>query len=240
MKKILVLLMLCLPLALFAQKYRVPDNDSIFTQIHDASSPYYYPTLIGRYMKGDRSLTTDDYHYLYYGYAFQPGYSPMDPLPGMDNILMVLELTPEPDSLGCARIIANGRRVMERDPFNPAALNLVAYAHTIIGDTVSARTNAICVENILRTIRRSGSGVSERSPWAILAFSHGEDVVSSLGLQVTSRRVVSRTVEYLDIGHREGKIKGFFFDYSRVYWNKPETTPEPQIQGFSINGIKVK
>jgi hypothetical protein len=225
------------PLVLSAREYRTPDNDSILARIDDPASSSYYPLLMGRYMNGERELSADDYYHLYYGYAFQPQYSPLDPLPGMDEILTVLDRSIEPDSAGCAAIVANGKKVLRKDPFNPQALNLMAYAYTILGDTVSARTNAIRVERILRTIRDSGSGVKASSPWVVLAFSHAEDVLASLGLQAASRRVVSRTVEYIDIGRREGKIKGFFFDYGRVYWNRPERLPAQKRQGVSLNGV---
>ncbi len=242
MKKLffLISMLLCVPALAQKTEVRTPDNDAIFNAINDTSSPFFYPALFSRYQRGDRSLTPEEYHYLYYGYAWQPGYSPLDSSPGVDEMLTVLESMPEPDSLGCVRIIAGGRHAMLKDPFNPMVLNTMAYAQTILGDTASARTNALRVERILKTIRSSGTGVSERSPWAVLSFSHASDVVASLGFNAANRRVVSRTVEYIDIGVRGEKVKGFFFDFSRVYWNKPEVMPEVERRGATFNGIKIR
>lgn len=240
MKKILLAVILLLPVALCAQELRAPDNDRILMEILDAASPHYYPHLMSRYMKGDRALTAEDYHYLYYGYAYQASYAPLEPQPAVDDMLMVLERSSEPDSLQCVNLIGYGREAMKSDPFNPVTLNLIAFAYTILGDTVEARNYAIRVERVLGTIKSSGTGLTERSPWVVLAFSHTDAVLASMELQVKTRRVVSRTVEYVEPRVLKGKEKGYYFDFGRAYWNKPERTPEPQKRGWEINGIKVK
>ena len=63
MKRILILLLALLPVLAMAQ--RVPDNEDVLAKTIDASSPYYYPRLMERYIHGDTTLTLDDYHYLY-------------------------------------------------------------------------------------------------------------------------------------------------------------------------------
>lgn len=239
-KKIVIAIAALWPALLCAQPLQVPDDEVIFRETFRQESPFYYPHLLARYVAGDRTLTQEDYHYLYYGYVFQTTYRPLEPDSSTAYILTVLDRTPEPDAEGCRRIIDCARDGMARDPFNLTNLNLMAYAQTILGDTASARTNAIRVEKILQTIKSSGRGTTERSPWVITSFAHAEALVASLGEQVANRRVVSRTVEYLDIGRRNERVKGFFFDYERIYRNKPEYIPAPAPRGFQINGIKVK
>ncbi len=239
MKKFLALISLVVPLLLCAQGLRVPDNDRILKQILDPSSPRYYPALMMRYENSDRTLSADDYHYLYYGFAYQENYRPLEPMPAADNMLMILDMAPEPDSTQCMKLIEYGRRAVGEDPFNPAVLNMLAYAYTILGDTVRARDNAIKVERIIETIKASGTGLEERSPWAILAFSHADAVLGSMGLDAKKRRVVSRTVEFIDTGVRN-PATGYFFDFGRAYWVKPEKTDKPEKRGWEINGIKVK
>ncbi len=241
-KTAIAILLFLMPSFVWAQKssLRVPDNEAILKEIFTQDSPYYYPFLMARYMQGDRTLTDADYHYLYYGYAFQPTYKPLEPDNTTADILTIIDRTPEPDSAGCRRIIALAEKGMARDPFSPTNLNMMAYVQTILGDTASARTNAIRVEKILATIKNSGYGVTERSPWGILSFAHAEDVLASMEVQAVNRRVVSRTVEYVDIGKRDERVKGFFFDFGRIYWNKPDNLPQKGPRGFQINGITVK
>ena len=56
---------------------KVPDEDNIIDRTMDSESPYYYPALMLRYNAGDATLTDEDYHYLYYGYAYQDDYKPL-------------------------------------------------------------------------------------------------------------------------------------------------------------------
>ena len=55
----------------------------------DAESPFYYPSLMMRYNAGDETLTDEDYHYLYYGYAYQESYKPLDSNPDLDKLLLM-------------------------------------------------------------------------------------------------------------------------------------------------------
>ncbi len=231
---------LALPAILCAQNYEAPDNDKILAGTLNAASPFYYPALMSRYMDGGQGLSAEDYRYLYYGYAYSDDYKPLDPVPGADEILMILEKSNVPDSSQCRRILECGRLAMRRDPFSPSTLNIMAYACALLGDTLQARSFNARRLAVINTIKCSGSGVKESSPWAILSFSHAEDVLVSMGLSASGRRVVSRTAEYIETGKSKDKIKGYFFDFSRIYWIKPETTPEKRPAGFEVNGVKVK
>ena len=64
--KNLLLTLLLLP-ALAAAK--VPVEEDIVAKTSDPDSPFYYTSLMMRYNAGDETLTDEDYHYLYYGYA---------------------------------------------------------------------------------------------------------------------------------------------------------------------------
>ena len=73
MKRLLILWLL-LPLLSAA---KVPVESDIKARIEDPASEQYYPNLRLRYEQADSTLTADDYHYLYYGYAYQPQYRPV-------------------------------------------------------------------------------------------------------------------------------------------------------------------
>ena len=72
MKRLLTLWLL-LPLLSAA---KVPVESDIKARIEDPASEQYYPNLRLRYEQADSTLTAEDYHYLYYGYAYQPQYRP--------------------------------------------------------------------------------------------------------------------------------------------------------------------
>lgn len=216
-----------------------PDNEVILQQTIDSGSPYYYPALHLRYMMGDTTLTGQDYYFLYYGYAFQESYRPLESIPAQDRILMIFEQSPEPDSLDCRKIIEYAHQVMRADPFSPANINFLIYAYGKLGEYENERLNRIRLDNITDAIRSSGEGKSEKSPWHVLWFSHADDMVVMMGLQPLKRIVVSRSVEFIPLYRRQGKAKGFYFDFSRVYRNRPEARPQTH-PGWEFNGIKIR
>ena len=71
--------------AVVTQAQTAPDNKDIFEQTLNSESPYYYPTLMMRYLAEDTTLSEKDYYYLYYGYAYSDQYSPLAPIPSEDQ-----------------------------------------------------------------------------------------------------------------------------------------------------------
>lgn len=224
----------------FVSAQRTPDNGAISAAISDVSSPYYYPSLMLRYENGDTTLTLDDYHYLYYGFAFQDRYKPTDPVRGTDEILAVFERNNNPGKEEALEIIRYAKQVMEQDPFSLNNINYLTYAYGVIGDTINERINADRFEKIYSTIESSGKGTAEKSPWHILWFSHANDLLATKGFEVDKRTIVSRSTEYIEVKKNDMGAKGFYFDFTRLYWKKPEDMPEVKKgNGFLLNGIRI-
>ena len=238
MKRFLFLLIILLPL--FSNAQRVPDNDEVLARISNTGSRYFYPIPFSRYMAGDTTLTADDYYYLYYGYAYQDSYKPLETITAEDLMLDVFSRNPQPNVIESEKIVEYGLEVMKADPFSPRTLNFMTYAYGVMGDTVNGRINADRLAKVLATIESSGTGLKEESPWHVLQFTHSADVLAAKGVDPLKRRVVTRTVEYIQLVKPDGKIKGYYFDFGRVYWKRPETVREKRVQGIEFNGIKPK
>ena len=237
-KKLLTALLL-LPLAAAAQN--VPDNEDIFARTLDSSSPYYYPSLMMRYNAGDTTLTHEDYYYLYYGYPFTDSYKPLENIPAETKILAVLERNPEPGPGEAAEIIEYAGEAARSDPFSPRNLNYLVYAYGILGDTINERINYVRYKNIMDVIDASGSGLKESSPKHVLRFSHAADFIESRGLLIRRRTVVSRTAEFIALLENDGPVKGYYFDFSRVYWNRPDDEqPSPERRSWKINDMPIR
>lgn len=224
LRRLFLLFCLVAPLSASAQ-LMVPNNDEIFARTMDPDSPFNFASLMMRYNAGDTTLTLEDYHYLYYGFAFTDMYRPLASIPAEDKILMVLEESEVPGYDGMLEIIRQGREVMKADPFSPKNLNFLVFAYGAIGDTVNERINHDRMTKVLAVIGASGTGETERSPMHILRFSHAADFLGSRGLVMANRRVVSRTTEYISLARRDGRIRGYFFDFSRIFWNDPGEAP---------------
>ena len=160
MKRLFWLLLL-LP-AIAAAK--VPDEEDILARTMDSSSPYYYTGLMMRYNAGDETLTDDDYHYLYYGYAYQDDYKPLNSNPDLDKLLLLASgLDPDnPDRETLEAIISVGGDALKRDPFSPKILNLMSYAYGALGNPREERAYANRMNGVIRTILASGDGFTQK------------------------------------------------------------------------------
>ena len=244
MKQLLLSLFLTiLPVVSMAQDdtLRVPDEDDILHQTLSASSPYYYTNLMLKYRSVGEVMTAEEYFYLYYGYLYQEAYRPFVDNRSLDEMLLIvsgidIEL---PEITQLEALIERGIEAMEIDPFNPKVLNMLAFAYGALGDTEREKQYFNHLNGVLSTIESSGTGLKESSPWHILMFSHAYDLLASKGYQYGQSKIISRNVEYVPLTKKsEDKVKGFYFDYSRVYRNKPDEVVIKRDRTWQFNNLK--
>lgn len=240
MKKLLWILLL-VPAMAAAQ---VPDEADIIDKTNTATSPYYYPNLLLRYNTVDTTLTAADYHYLYYGYAYRDEYKPLEPNPDLDRTLLIvsgLDLE-KPRVEDLEALISACFAALDRDPFSPKLLNLMAYAYGALGEKEREAAYYDRMQKVLATIKASGDGLSEKAPRHILMFDHALDALKAEDLTPEKSRVVSRTVEYVPLLVPQSvdgrKVKGYYFDFSRIYRNKPEGYTYKRDRTWQFNNLK--
>lgn len=214
-----------------------PANDTIMYKIVNSESPYYYPALMMRYIDGDTTLTTEDYKYLYYGYPWQDTYKPFETAPGSDRLVDLFDKTPDFYNIDPKEIIDCCNQIMATEPFNPGTINMLIFAYAQLGDTVNERINYHRLDGVINAIKSTGTGLKENSAWHVLYFKHAIDMMGVLDLPHNAPTVVSRTVEYIPLIRARDKVKGYYFDYSRIYWFVPDKLPEREHPGWTINGI---
>ena len=150
-----------------------------------------------------------------------------------------------PDQRQLEEIVIFCNRALEQDPFSPTILNLLVYAYGTMGDKEKEKAYFYHLNGVMETIKTSGDGRSEKYPMHILMFSHAIDVVNSMGLQSRRPQIISRTVEMVPLvtPHEvpDGKkIRGYYFDYSRIYRNKPEGATFKRERTWQFNNLGVK
>ncbi len=216
---------------------RVPDEEDILEKTLSTDSPYYYPPMMVRYLAGDLTLTEEHYYYLYYGYAYDEAYDAHATLPGEDIILEIFARTQTPSKEEARQIIDAAKDNMLVDPFNPGNINMMTFAYGILGDMENEILSADRFRKVVAAIESTGSGVKESSPWHILRFTHANDLIASKGYRIANRQVRSRSVEYVQLDKNSSGIKGYFFDYSRVYWKPYEGEPVKRKSKWMLNDI---
>ena len=239
MRKLLVLL-LFLPLMATA---KIPVEEDIIRQTLDSESPYYYPNLMLRYQSGDDTMTEEDYHYLYYGYAYQDAYKPLNANSDMDKAMLIAQTVdfenPTHESLEKLISAVNGDLAVLSAANR---MNLLAFAYGALGDSKNEQINYNRMNSILATIEDSGNGLKEGSAWHILMFGHALDLLAAHDRHYGKARVVSRSVEYVPllepVRTEEGRIKGYYFDYSRIYRNKPDGYVFKRPRTWQFNNLR--
>ena len=203
---------------------QAPDNDAILKDIMNGQSSNYYPSLFMRYM------------------AWQPEYEPFDKPEVKDKLLLLVAQTKDSLTLENAeQIVDYANEVMRFDPFSPGNLNFLIYGYGAIGNKVQEQINYHRLQMIAKTIMSSGTGLKETSPWHVLTFAHATDMMAYLGQDYGTRRVVSRTTEYVPLLVRQpGGVKGYYFNFERMYWRRPEKMPQKKPTGWEFNGIPIK
>ncbi|MCL2560950.1 MAG: DUF4919 domain-containing protein [Rikenellaceae bacterium] len=203
------------------------DDAAIRAAVFDPASPFYYPPLMARYIRGDAALTLDDYRHLYYGFAMTDDYRPLDPIAGETELLTILERVgtgPTPED--AEKLLRHAREVMQRDPFSPSVINFMTFAYGILGDVEEEHASAARLAGVLGAIGSSGDGLREQSAWHVTFFTHVNDFLAARGLLARDRRVVSRAVEYVTLAEPDGRNRGYYFDFSRIYVRPPTEIPE--------------
>lgn len=241
MKRFFTALLLLLPLLAVA---KVPVEQDILDRITDQRSPYYYTKLMMRYTNGALDLTDDDYHYLYYGFAYQDAYKPLDSNVDKEEMLsLMMGLDPDKaDRALLEQLLIRANAARMSDPFSPQILNVLTFANQMLGHDAEAQRWAAHLNGVIRTILSSGDGLTQKSPRHILMFDHALDVMAAEGLAAGQARVISRTVEFVPLLSTqviEGKKrKGIYFNFERIYRNKPEGYTYTRERTWQFNNLK--
>ncbi len=233
-------------LSMFRVGAAVPIEDDVIRKTTNSTSENYLPNLMLRFMEGDTTLTKSNYHYLYYGYAYSEDYKPLATNPYMDKFLLLASSldADNPDPITLRDLIMTGRDALKSDPFNLKVWNMIAYGYGALGDRVRERDAYNKVERIIETIKASGDGLKERSPRHILMFDHALDLMAADNLLHGKAMVISRTVEYVPFISPQmiagEKVKGLYYDFGRVYWNKPDSVTYHRDRTWQFNNLKPK
>ena len=231
--------MLLLPALAWA---KIPDEEDILRKIMDGSSPFFYGNLQMRYNNLEQ-LTDEEYHYLYYGYAYHENYKPTATNMAVTDLyasMVGLDID-NPDQRQVDYIISICNEAMLVDPFDPTTLNMLVFAYGARGDKAKEEAYFRHLQGVLGTIMSSGDGRSEKYPMHIIMFSHAVDVVASMGIEAKRAEIISRSVEYIPLVEPrkvpDGKIRGFYFDYSRIYRNKPDDVTFKKKRTWQFNNL---
>ena len=218
MKRLYILLMLMLPLYLFAQEgevgYVVPDFEAIEQDVNEPSSHYYYPKLFKRFCEGDTTMTPVELERLYYGFSFQEDFDPYRDVKYNREKATDLYTKEEHTTEELNRIIQNALRVLADFPFELRQMKLLSYAYEKKGDYETSYLWEYKLRQILSVIISSGDGLSPESAWYVISSIHPYDVIYCYGYTPSDYIFVEPMYDFIEV--ENGLADGYYFNVSRI------------------------
>jgi len=219
MKQIFFMLGVVLfPLLIHAQDlpFRSPDYDSIRMKIEDASSPYFYPKLMSRWIALDTSLIPEDYRCLYYGYTFQPAYDPYWRSPDEEKLAGFF-LKQELQNNDYEEIVRLVSHSLGGFPFDLKQMNLLAYATQMKGDTLRARKIRDQFGQLVRAIMSSGDGKTCATGIHVIAVSHEYVILKLFQFEFKSQSLTPDLCDYLHVIKDKRAVDGIYFNIKKLW-----------------------
>lgn len=197
--------------------FTAPNYPEIERNIKNQNSPYYYPNLLERYLKGDSTITPEEGRHLYFGYIYQPGYVPSDTSSYNNQLAQVL--TKQSFSTGdYNNILQYANALLQEDPFNLRALNakLLVFAQQ---NNVAKYKSVVQQRRVVQdAIVSTGDGMSEKTPFYVIKVAHEYDILPFLGYKFggEDKIVKNKKVNYLSLGKNRFEIERVYFDITPI------------------------
>jgi len=188
-----------------------PDFDAIKKEISKKKSEFFYEDLMNRYKSGDTSLTNTDFHYLYYGYTFQPQFAPYDRCAALDKQKPYFnkeELTLQ----DCDSIIKYAEICLDFFPFDIRQMNNLGYVYIVKEQFTEATFWLRRANSILETILASGEGTTKESALYVITVTHEYDILEALQLRSTTQSLIQNKYDYMEVSANDRNIKGLYFN----------------------------
>ncbi len=169
------------------------------------------PNLMQRYKINDTSLTVQDYHLLYYGYALQPGFNPEK------DTELRQQLNNEFNDAGkgdadYAAIKEISTKILDILPFDIRTLDPAIYSAEMLKDHSTATKLEFRMGRIIETIFNSGDGLKEETPFYVISLANIPDMARALGFEAVN--IVpeqSGNLYYFRVKENDFGINGFYF-----------------------------
>lgn len=202
----------------------VPDLDSIYTEITDRTSPYYYPRLLDEFERNDTVMKLDKYRRLYLGAMLREDYDAYRPstvrAEDPTSIINHAMLT----KAECDAVIKYSSAALADNPFDLVQMLNLSRALRARGRTSLADIWNYKVRQLLMAILSTGTGADEENAWFVIEPQHEYVLLNALGLTAKKHIFIEPSYEYISVTDSEGHdLGGFYFNIAaplEEYWRK--------------------
>ena len=215
MKTLFLFILALVPIELLAQASSAkPDYVLIQKAIDDAASDYHYPKLMTRFKQGDTAMTISQKRHLYYGFRYQPAYSPDGVPKEMELLRPILQKKPLSDA-DALTVISLGKKILDKNPFDLRMMNVLLYASEQIKDLALFNATLGQMKITVDALKSSGDGLSTQTAYFVLSVADEYQLVTILGYKPSGKQKrIDGNYDYLELTENPDKIKGLYFDAS--------------------------
>ncbi|MCD8287662.1 MAG: DUF4919 domain-containing protein [Porphyromonadaceae bacterium] len=184
--------------------------------VTDPSSPYYFPSLMERYLDRDTAFTAEEYRYLYIGYSFQEDYDPYRVSPYL-QALDTLYRRPQHTVEECALLIRYAERALADDPFDLRRMSVLVYANDLLDQPEEASFWQERIHGLLGAILSTGDGTSPETAWYIISPTHAFDLLNTWGVVAEAYDFFPPCYDYIQVYDLIGDAQGYYFNVERIF-----------------------
>ena len=220
-KCLLSFLLICFCSGLFAQanqKYDAPDYTKIEKITHDKASPFNYQKLFTRYQKNDTTLSAQEYQYLYYGYFFQPAYSPMGSFSDYNDSIRAMYKKDVLTINDQTTVVRFTKELLQSEPFDISNLNRLYRLYLDLGAHDSAKLYLFKLEMLAKTLFATGDGKTEKTAIHVLSVNDEYSVLGLLGYEFDgTQQLTDNECDYLKVKHNDDGLDGMYFNVTQIF-----------------------
>ncbi len=193
------------------RKPKAPKCKAVKRAITTESSSGYYPKLLDRYLKSDKTLNLNEKRLLYYGFVFRDEFKKDRNRAYKDSLRIFFSIKKLTD-LDAQKIITYSDSILAVNPFNLRALNYREYAFEFTGEKERMEGVIFRINSVLEAILSSGHGLSTDLPFYVIRESDEYAVIDALGFHFSGeRKKVDDKYDYLSVMENDKGIEGLYF-----------------------------
>ncbi len=194
-----------------------PDYEQIEKNVTNKKSPYYFFALYDRYERADSTMTIEEKRHLYYGYSFQPSYSPYSVSDSQDELYEILR-SEKTDTKTMENLIKVSEKVLSNYPFSIRIKEYRMYAFKQLGKLKEAKIEEIQANAIIDAILSTGDGTSKESCFYVINTTNEYEILDILGFRFGGeQKLIEQKYDYLTLAENSYNFDGFYFDVTRLF-----------------------
>lgn len=191
-----------------------PDYAQIRENITQSRSPLFYPALVERFNRADTTLTNEQIRHLYYGYQFQPTYTPYSTSAYADSIQGVFNQKQKLTEADYHKVLRFSDSVLIQNPFDFRMMNYQLFALKELKKQTDFNRRFYQANALLDAILSTGDGMSKETAIWVIYVSNEYDLLRLLGLQYAGEQRLIDTCDFLKVAENDIGTEGLYFEIS--------------------------